>query len=143
MHAAYIIVALLTAAFVGFSAWALFTRAGFIMEPLERLKIPRSWWPWLATAKAAGSAGLIVGLFVPVIGALAAICLVLYFAGATIATLRVRWYRHLSAPLMYVAPVVAALARGFGLTPQPSRIIKTIGLGMAMRSLLATRRAGG
>lgn len=113
MHAIYIIVALLTAAFVGFSAWALFTHAGFIMEPLEQLKIPRSWWPWLAAAKAAGSAGLIVGLFVPVLGALAAICLVLCFVGAIITTLRVRWYKHLAGPLFYMVPVVAALALGF------------------------------
>jgi DoxX-like family len=113
MHTGYIIVTLLAAAFVGFSAWALFTHAGFIMEPLERLKVPRSWWPWLAAAKAAGSAGLIVGLFVPVIGALAAICLVLYFAGAIITTLRVRWYGHIPVPLTYLAPVAAALALGF------------------------------
>ncbi|WP_246083539.1 DoxX family protein [Nonomuraea diastatica] len=40
---------------------------------------PRSWWPWLGAAKAAGAAGLLVGLFVPVIGVMAAICLVAYF----------------------------------------------------------------
>jgi hypothetical protein len=88
MHAAYLIVTPVAAAFVGFSAWALFAHAGFIMEPLERLKIPRSWWPWLATAKALGAIGLVAGLFVPAIGVLAAICLVLYFAGAVVATHR-------------------------------------------------------
>jgi DoxX-like family len=113
MHTTYIIVALLAAAFVGFSAWALFAHAGFIMEPLDRLQVPRSWWPWLATAKATGAVGLVVGLFVPVIGALAAICLVLYFGGAIITTLRVHWYGHIPVPLMYVAPVIAALALGF------------------------------
>jgi DoxX-like family len=113
MHTAYIVVTLLAAAFVGFSAWALFSHAGFIMEPLERLQVPRSWWPWLATAKAAGAAGLVVGLFVPAIGMLAAICLVLYFTGAVITTLRVRWFGHLPAPLMYVVPVIASLALGF------------------------------
>ena len=113
MHTAYIIVTLLAAAFVAFSAWALFSHAGFIMEPLERLQVPRSWWPWLATAKAAGAAGLVVGLFVPAIGMLAASCLVLYFTGAVITTLRVRWFGHIPVPLMYVAPVVASLALGF------------------------------
>jgi DoxX-like protein len=114
MHIAYIIVTLLAAVFVGFSAWALFTHAGFIMEPLDQLKIPRSWWPWLAAAKAAGSVGLVVGMFVPVIGELAAVCLVLYFVGAIITTIRVHWYSHIKIPLIYMAPVVAALALGFG-----------------------------
>ncbi len=113
MHTAYIIVTLLAAAVVAFSAWALFSHAGFIMEPLERLQVPRSWWPWLATAKATGAAGLVVGLFVPAIGMLAAIGLVLYFTGAVITTLRVRWFGHLPAPLMYMVPVVASLALGF------------------------------
>lgn len=113
MHAAYLIVTPVAAAFVGFSAWALFAHAGFIMEPLERLKIPRSWWPWLATAKALGAIGLVAGLFVPAIGVLAAICLVLYFAGAVVATLRVRWLGHIPVPLVYVAPVVACLVLGF------------------------------
>jgi hypothetical protein len=113
MHTAYLIVTLVAAAFVGFSAWALFAHAGFIMEPLERLQVPPSWWPWLAAAKAAGAAGLVVGLFIPAIGALAAICLVLYFTGAVITTLRVRWPGHIPVPLVYVAPVVASVALGF------------------------------
>lgn len=113
MRTAYIIVTLLAAAFVGFSACALFTHAGFIMEPLERLKVPRSWWPWLVAAKAAGSAGLIAGLFAPAIGVSAAVCLVLYFTGAIITALRVRWYGHIPVPLAYMAPVAAALALGF------------------------------
>jgi DoxX-like protein len=113
MHTAYLIVTLLAAAFVGFSAGALFAHAAFIMEPLERLKIPRSWWPWLAMAKALGAIGLVAGLFVPAIGVLATICLVLYFAGAVVATLRVRWFGHMPVPLVYVAPVVACLVLGF------------------------------
>jgi DoxX-like family len=113
MHTAYLIVTLVAAAFVGLSAWALFAHAAFIMEPLDRLKIPHSWWPWLATAKALGAIGLVAGLFVPAIGVLAAICLVLYFAGAVVTTLRVRWFRHIPVPLVYVVPVVACLVFGF------------------------------
>jgi hypothetical protein len=112
MHTAYLIITLMAAALVGFSAWALMTHAGFIMEPLVRLQVPRSWWPWLAAAKAAGALGLVAGLFVPVIGILAATCLVLYFIGAVITTLRVRWYGHISVPLVYVAPVIAVLILG-------------------------------
>jgi hypothetical protein len=113
MSTAYTIVTLMAAAFVAFSSGALFAHAKFVMEPIERLGIPRSWWPWLATAKAAGAAGLVVGLFVPAIGVLAGVCLVLYFAGAVIISVIRRWYAHIPIPLMYVAPVVASLALGF------------------------------
>jgi DoxX-like family len=69
--------------------------------------------PWLGTAKAAGAAGLLVGLFVQVIGIVAGIGLVLYFAGAVITVVRARLYSHIPYPLLYMAPVVGSLALGF------------------------------
>jgi len=51
-----------------------------------------------------------VGLFVPTIGVMAGIGLVLYFAGAVITVVRARWYSHIPFPLLYMAPVVGALA---------------------------------
>jgi len=42
----------------------------------------------VATATAAGAAGLLVGLVVPVIGVLAGFCLVLYFTGAVVTVAR-------------------------------------------------------
>lgn len=74
------------------------------------MSIPRSWWPWLGTAKAAGAVGLLAGLFVPVVGVIAGIGLVVYFAGAVITVVRARWYSHIPFPLIYVAPVVGSLA---------------------------------
>jgi hypothetical protein len=65
------------------------------------------------TAKAAGAAGLLVGLFVPVIGVLAAIGLVLYFAGAVVTVVRARWYSHIPYPLVFLAPVAASMALRF------------------------------
>jgi uncharacterized membrane protein YjjP (DUF1212 family) len=112
MHTTYITVVLITAGLVGFSAGSVFAHASWVVDPLDKLRVPRSWRPWLATAKAAGAAGLLVGLFVPTIGVLAAICLVSYFAGAVIITIRERWYAHLPAPLLYAAPVLASLAFG-------------------------------
>ncbi|SRR6266540_3295282 len=110
MSIAYIVVTLLAAALVAFSAGAVFFHAKWVVEPLTGYGVPRSWWPWLGTAKAAGAAGLLVGLFVPVIGVLAGICLVLYFIGAVITVVRARWYSHIPAPLTYLAVVVGALA---------------------------------
>lgn len=110
MSTAYVVVTLLAAAMVAFSAASVFRHAEWVVGPLADYGVPRSWWPWLGVAKAAGAAGLLVGLFVPVIGVLAGIGLVLYFSGAAITVLRARWYSHVPYPLLYMAPVVGSLA---------------------------------
>jgi hypothetical protein len=113
MSTAHIVVTVLAAAWVGFSAVSVFIRANWVVRPLADYGVPQSWWPWLGTAKAAGALGLLVGLRVPSIGVLAGICLVLYFTGAVITVVRARWYSHIPYPLMYMGPVVAALVLGF------------------------------
>jgi DoxX-like family len=112
MVTAYFVLTVVTAVMVAFSSYALFSRRRFVMEPIERLRVPRSWWPWLATAKAAGAAGLATGLVVPDIGVVAGICLILYFSGAVAISATRRWYAHIPIPLTYVAPVVATLVVG-------------------------------
>jgi hypothetical protein len=107
------IVTVAAALWVGFSAASVFVRARWVVEPLAEYGVPRSWWPWLGVAKAAGATGLLVGLFVPVIGILAGIGLVLYFTGAVITVLRARSYGHVAFPLLYLTPVVAGLALRF------------------------------
>jgi hypothetical protein len=109
MSTAHLIVTLAAAAFVGFSAVSVFTHAKWVVEPITEYGVPRSWWPWLGTAKAAGAAGLVAGLFVPPIGVAAAIGLVLYFTGAVVTVARARSYGHLVFPVLYVAPVVTSL----------------------------------
>ena len=110
MSTAYLIVTLAAAAVVGFSAVSVFTHAKWVVEPITEYGVPRSWWPWLGTAKAAGAAGLVAGLFVPPLGVAAAIGLVLYFTGAVVTVARARSYGHLVFPVLYMAPVVASLA---------------------------------
>ncbi|MFD1151609.1 DoxX family protein [Saccharothrix hoggarensis] len=110
MSTSYVIVTLVAAALAGFSAASVFLRAKWVVEPLADYGVPRAWWVWLGVAKAAGAAGLVVGLFVPVIGVAAGIGLVLYFAGAVVTVVRARSYAHIPFPLVYVAPVVASLA---------------------------------
>lgn len=109
MSTTYVVVTLVAAALAAFSAASLFFQAKWVVQPLADYRIPRAWWPWLASAKAAGAAGLVVGLFVPVIGLLAGIGLTLYFSGAVITVARARWYSHIPFPLVYLAPVVASL----------------------------------
>lgn len=113
MSTAYIIVTIVGAAMVGFSAGSVFLGVKWVVEPLASYGVPRSWWPWLGTAKAAGAVGMLAGLVVPVLGVVAAIGLVLYFAGAVLTIVRARWYAHIPAPLVYVAPVITSLTLGF------------------------------
>ena len=110
MSTAYVVVTLLAAALAAFSAGSLLVHATWVVQPLADYGVPRSWWPWLGAAKAFGAGGLLVGLLVPAIGALAGIGLVLYFAGAVITVVRARWYSHIPYPLLYLAPVVGSLA---------------------------------
>jgi hypothetical protein len=97
----HIIVTVLAAAWVAFSAYAVLTRAAWVVQPLASYGVPRSWWPWLGAAKAAGAAGLLAG-----------IGLVLYFVGAVITVLRARSYATVAYPMLYLVPVVAALLLG-------------------------------
>ncbi|MDO3702627.1 DoxX family protein [Micromonospora sp. C28SCA-DRY-2] len=110
MSTSYVVVTVLAAAMVGFSAASVFLGAKWVVEPLADYGVPRSWWPWLGAAKAAGALGLLVGLVVPVVGVLAGVGLALYFTGAVVTVLRARSYAHVPFPLLYAAPVVGSLA---------------------------------
>ncbi|MET3984868.1 DoxX family protein [Streptomyces sp. PvR034] len=109
MSTAHLVVTLVAALMVGFSAYSLLTRTSWVVEPLVAYGVPEGWWTPLGAAKAAGAVGILVGLFVPVIATLAAIGLVLYFTGAVITVLRARSYAHVPFPLLYAAPVVGAM----------------------------------
>ncbi|MFE9427835.1 DoxX family protein [Kitasatospora sp. NPDC006697] len=110
MSIAYTVTSVLGAAMVGFSAYAIFSRAEFVVKPLADYGVPRSWWTGLGVLKAAGALGLLIGLFVPLIGIAAAIGIVLYFTGAVVTIIRARSYAHIPFPLIYLAPAAVALA---------------------------------
>ncbi|MGW2028256.1 DoxX family protein [Streptomyces decoyicus] len=113
MSTAYVVVTVLAAVMAGFSAASVFFHAKWVVQPMADYGIPRSWLPWLGSAKAAGAVGLLAGLFLPMVGVAAGIGLVLYFAGAVVAVVRARWYAHIPFPLVYAAPVIGALVLGF------------------------------
>lgn len=113
MSVAHVVVTIAASAWVAFSAVSVFIRAAWVVEPLAKYGVPQSWWPWLGTAKAAGAVGLVVGLFIPLLGVAAGICLILYFIGAVITVVRARSYGHIAFPLLYLAPVVVSLWLGF------------------------------
>ncbi|MFE6920041.1 DoxX family protein [Nocardia sp. NPDC057663] len=112
MNTAYVIVTVVAALWVGFSAFSLLRRAAFVVDPLVEYGVPQTWWTPLGLAKAAGSIGLIVGLWIPAIGVAAAIGLILYFAGAVVTVLRARSYKTVAFPVLYLLPVAVALGLG-------------------------------
>ncbi|ADP83697.1 DoxX family protein [Pseudofrankia inefficax] len=92
-------------------AGADLVRADFVLANSAEVGVPRSWLPWLAGLKAAGAAGVLLGLLgVPVIGIAAAGGLVAFFLGAVIAHLRARVYHNVAFPGCYLALAVASLA---------------------------------
>jgi hypothetical protein len=109
MTTSFVIASVLGAAMAGFSAVSILRHAAWVVEPLTEYGVPRSWWPWLGAAKAAGALGLLVGLAVPPVGVVAAIGLVLYFTGAVVTVLHARSYAHVAFPLVYMAPAVGLL----------------------------------
>lgn len=112
MNTAYVIVTVIAALWVGFSAFSLLRRAPFVVDPLIEYGVPRTWWTPLGLAKAAGSIGLIAGLWIPALGIAAAVGLILYFLGAVVTVLRARSYKTVAFPVLYLLPVAVALALG-------------------------------
>ncbi|MFI5531240.1 DoxX family protein [Kitasatospora sp. NPDC051853] len=112
MSTAHVVLTVFSALWVGFSGVSLARRADFVTQPLVDYGVPRAWWPWLALAKLAGAAGLLLGLAVPALGVAAAIGLILYFLGAVVANLRARSYKTVPFPLLYLTPVAVTLGLG-------------------------------
>ena len=102
------IIVIVAAGWVGFSAYAIWTRKAFVVDNISAYGVPERWWPWLGAIKALGSIGLLAGLFVPALGVAAAIGLVLYFLGAVVTVLHAHAYSHVPFPLLYLTPAAVA-----------------------------------
>jgi hypothetical protein len=85
-------------------------RARFVLANSAAVGVPPSWLPGLGLTKAAGAAGLLLGLLgVPVLGLLAGIGLVLFYIGAVIAHVRAGALRTIGAPAGMLALAVATV----------------------------------
>ncbi|GAA2998858.1 hypothetical protein GCM10020229_09030 [Kitasatospora albolonga] len=109
MNVTTTVVTVIAALMSGFSAYALLSRQVWVVQPLEQYGVPKGWWNLLGAAKAAGALGLLVGLAVEPLGLAAGIGLVAYYGGAVVTVLRARAWGHVPFPMVYAAPVVAAL----------------------------------
>ncbi|EME54244.1 DoxX family protein [Amycolatopsis decaplanina] len=110
MFTAYLIVAIVTIVINAGIAAADFARAPFVLENSAAVDVPPSWIPPLASLKAAGAAGLLLGLLgVPFVGTAAAIGLVLFYFGAVLAHVRARVLYNIAFPGGFLALAVATL----------------------------------
>jgi hypothetical protein len=110
MWTAYLTVALVTIMVNAGIAAADFARAPFVLKNSAEVDVPPSWIPPLASLKAAGAAGLLLGLLgVPYLGTAAAVGLVLFYVGAVITHVRARVFYNIAFPCGFLALAVATL----------------------------------
>lgn len=111
MLLAFVIVSMAAAAALTYAAVADLARYDWILQNMDRARVPRSWLTRLGLLKAAGALGLIVGIFVPFVGIVASVGLIGFFVGAVITHLAARWY-SLGFPVSYLVLVTAPLLLG-------------------------------
>ncbi|GAB3976363.1 DoxX family protein [Plantactinospora veratri] len=110
MLTAYVVVALLTIVACAWSAAVDLARTEFVLANSARVGVPPSWLPPLAALKAAGAAGLLLGLLgVPAVGLAAATGLVLFFVGAVTVHLRARVFGTVGYAGSFLALALACL----------------------------------
>ena len=115
MYAAYLVVALVTAAANVFSGLGAVARLGPIGPAMERVGVPRTWLVFpIGTLKLAGAVGLLLGLAgLPLVGTAAAAGLVLYFSCAVYTHLLARDHSaQFGLALGFLALAVASLGLG-------------------------------
>jgi hypothetical protein len=113
---AYVVVTVAVILINAGAAIADLARAKFVLATSAEVGVPQSWLPLLGTLKAAGAAGLLLGLVgVQFVGIAAATGLVLFFVGAVAAHLNVRAYHNIGFPggflVLAIAALVLAVAR--------------------------------
>ena len=93
----------------GFEVAAKVAGAQFVLRNSAEVGLSPRWIPYLATAEAAGTVGLVVGLAgVRPIGAAAAVGLIAFFVGAVGAHIRARVFHNIAFPAVFLALAVTA-----------------------------------
>lgn len=110
MFTAYIAVSVITIVANAGIVVADLAKADFVVANSAEVGVPRSSLPVLAALKAAGAAGLVLGLLgLDVIGIAAAAGLTAFFAGAIAVHLRARVFYNIAFPGTFLALALASL----------------------------------
>jgi hypothetical protein len=115
MYLTYVVVTVAAIAANAGIAIADFARAKFVLANSAEVGVPPSWLPLLGTLKAAGAAGLVLGLLgFRFVGIAAAAGLVLFFIGAIAAHARARVFHNIAFPGTYLALAIGSLVLAAG-----------------------------
>jgi hypothetical protein len=110
MNIAYVALAVLMSLLVVASGVAKLRGDPRVVKVIhEVVRVPRKWFPWLAACEFAGALGLLVGVAWAPAGVAGASGLVLYFAGAIVAHLRVGDLKGIGTPAFPLGLAVACL----------------------------------
>lgn len=110
MPIAYLTITAITILANAGAAAADLVRAEPVLRNTAEVRVSPSWLPLLGALKAAGAAGLLLGLLgLPAIGVAAAAGLVAFFIGAIGAHVRARVIYNLAFPGTFLALAIASL----------------------------------
>ncbi|MGW8763387.1 DoxX family protein [Streptomyces sp. NPDC055815] len=111
MSPTYLSVTLVTVLANAGIAAADLARARFVLANSAAVGVPASWIPGLGALKAAGAAGLLLGLLgARLVGIAAGAGLVLFFLGAVAVHVRARVLRNIAVPAAFLALAAGSLA---------------------------------
>jgi len=111
MHTAYLLITILFAAMVAFSAVAKVRRDPKVVHMIEEVVgVPLKHFPLLAACEFAGALGLVLGIWLPWAGIAAGVGLVVYFVGAVVSHLRVRDFNGIGPAVFMLMVAAGALA---------------------------------
>jgi uncharacterized membrane protein YphA (DoxX/SURF4 family) len=114
MHLAYLVVSLVFAVMVAYSGVGKIRRDPLQVKVVhETVGVPLKYFPGLAACEFAGALGLVVGIWVPLIGVAAAIGLILYFVGAVVSHLLAGDVKGIGSALFMLVVAAGALALRF------------------------------
>jgi hypothetical protein len=113
MHIAYVVVTIVVALANGYAAALNFVGADSVKVVADEVRVSQKWMIPFGILLASGAVGLLAGFAVPVLGAAAAIGLVVYFICAATAHIRVRDPK-VGGPVSFLVMAVVALAVGLG-----------------------------
>ena len=111
MDTAYLLVTILFAAMVAFSAIAKIRRDPKVVHVIQEVVgVPLQFFPLLAACELAGALGLVLGIWSGWVGVAAGIGLVIYFVGAVVSHLRVGDVKGMGPAVFMLIAAGGALA---------------------------------
>jgi len=111
MDTAYLLVTILFAAMVAFSAIAKIRRHPKVVHVIQEVVgVPLRFFPLLAACELAGALGLVLGIWSGWVGVAAGIGLVIYFVGAVVSHLRVGDVKGMGPAVFMLIAAGGALA---------------------------------